>query len=38
MVGMSVGFGVFRGVWTSAAAVDTNNLGAWFLIPIFQVS
>ena len=37
VVGMSVGFGVFRGVWTSASAKDANALGAWFLIPIFQV-
>lgn len=36
VVGMSVGFGVFRGMWDQSAALDVNSLAAWFLMPLFQ--
>ncbi|KAL4444980.1 hypothetical protein ABPG77_004030 [Micractinium sp. CCAP 211/92] len=36
VVGMSTGFGVFRGMWKQSAALDVNSLAAWFLMPLFQ--
>ncbi|KAL4447988.1 hypothetical protein ABPG75_005207 [Micractinium tetrahymenae] len=36
LVGMSIGFGVFRGMWWQSAALDVNSLAAWFLMPLFQ--
>lgn len=36
VVGMSIGFGVFRGVWTSPAAKDVDSLATWFLMTLYQ--
>ena len=36
VVGMGVGVGVYRGVWTSASATAVNTIACWFLMPLFQ--
>lgn len=36
IVGLSIGFGVFYGVWTSAYATAPNTLNCWFLFSLYQ--